>query len=195
MGILTMTRRPLQDEEIIELYWKRNERAIEETDRKYRSYLFAVTYNILHSNEDSEECLNDTYLGAWGAMPPERPTYLKAFLTTIVRRVSINRYNSQARQKRVPSNMTESLSELELFLSDDSFEKEQEAQYLGGVISAYVKDLSKRQRYIFMSRYYLAEPIENIARELGISRSMVNKEIAAIKNGLKEALKKEGYMV
>ena len=80
MGIFKRMRAPVADEEIIELYWNRDERAVEETDLKYRKYLFTIAYNILYSNEDSEECLNDTYMGAWQAIPPQRPLNLKAFL-------------------------------------------------------------------------------------------------------------------
>lgn len=195
MALFGKSKRPLSDDEIIELYWQRNERAIEETDVKYRRYLFAVAHNILNSNEDCEECLNDAYVGAWNAIPPQRPTYLKAFLTTIIRRVSINRYNEINRQKRVPSALTLSLDEIGAFVSDTSLEGEEEAQRLGRVISDYLRTLTKRQRYIFMSRYYMAEPIERVASELSVSTSTVNKEIACIKEGLKEALRKEGYTV
>ena len=91
MELLKTLRGPASDEVIIDLYWSRDERAIDETDFKYRKYLFTIAYNMLYSKEDCEECLNDTYLGAWESMPPTRPSYLKAFLTTIVRRVSIKR--------------------------------------------------------------------------------------------------------
>ena len=186
---------PLSDEDIIELYWQRDESAIDETDFKYRKYLFTIAYNILYSNEDCEECLNDTYLGTWGAIPPERPNYLKAFLTTIIRRVSINRYNEKNREKRIPSNMTDSLEELGDIMGENSIVQEIQAEQLGKIISDYLRSLNKRQRYIFMSRYYMAEPIDKVARELGMSKSTVNKEIALIKSGLKKVLEREGYRV
>lgn len=195
MGILNLIRRPASDDEIIELYWNRDERAIDETDIKYRKYLFAIAYNILYSDEDCKECLNDTYMGTWEAIPPARPLNLKAFLTTIARRVAINRYNENRRQKRVPSNLTYSLEELGNTIGEDEILSEVESQRLGGVISAYLKTLSKRQRYIFMSRYYTADPIQKIADDLSISKSSVNKELAIIKNGLKEALEREGYEI
>ena len=195
MLLFKKARESLNDADIIELYWQRDERAIGETDFKYRKYLFTIAYNILYSNEDCEECIDDTYVGAWNAIPPERPAYLKAFLTTIVRRISINRYNEQNRKKRVPSNMTDSLDELEGIMGEDSLSAEICAEQLGKVISEYLRSLNKRQRYIFMSRYYVAEPIERIAQELGVSKSTVNKEIVTIKNGLKTALSKEGYTV
>lgn len=195
MGIFKRMRAPVADEEIIELYWNRDERAVEETDLKYRKYLFTIAYNILYSNEDSEECLNDTYMGAWQAIPPQRPLNLKAFLTTIAHRVAINRYNKSKSQKRIPSNLTSALEELDYMLGEDSINSEIDAKHLGEIISAYLKTLSKRQRYIFMSRYYMAEPIEKIASDLSVSKSTVNKEIVSIKVGLKNALEKEGYKV
>ena len=195
MVLFKKIKEPISDEDIIELYWQRDERAIEETDFKYRKYLFTIAYNILYSSEDCEECLNDTYVGTWEAIPPERPTYLKAFLTTIIRRVSINKYNEKNREKRIPSNMTISLDEMDDIMGENSVIREMQAEELGKIISDYVRSLSKRQRYIFMSRYYVAEPIEKIAQELGMSKSTVNKEITFIKAGLKTVLEKEGYKV
>jgi len=195
MGIFSRIRRPATDDEIIGLFWERDERAIDETDIKYRKYLFTIAYNILYSEEDSEECLNDTYIGAWEAIPPARPLNLKAFLTTIARRTAINRYNESKRQKRVPSNLTSSLEDLSNTIGENSIISEEDSARLGASISAYLKTLSKRQRYIFMSRYYTADPIEKIADDLSISKSTVNKEILVIKEGLKAALEKEGYKI
>ena len=184
----------LPDAEIVELYWQRDERAIRETDRKYQAFLLSVAYNILRDGYDCEECLNDTYLGAWNAMPPARPTVLQAFLATIMRRTAIDRYKAKKRQKRVDSELTVALSEVEELLTDGSDPAaELDARELGRVISAYIRSLPKRRRYVFMSRYYMARPIGEIAGLLGCSESTVNKEIAAIKRGLKEALEKEGY--
>ena len=183
---------PINDEQIISLYWSRNEKAIEETDFKYRKYLFTIAYHIVQDPHDCEQCLNDTYLAAWNAMPSARPNMLKAFLTTIVRRIAINRYHSNRRR----SEMTVSLSELEDFLSDEeSVDSQLDAKELGGVISDFVRSLPQRRRFIFMSRYYAAEPIDTIAKELAISRSMVNKELAAIRKALKEKLESEGYIL
>ena len=195
MELFKSLRGPVSDEGIIDLYWSRDERAIDETDFKYRKYLFTIAYNMLYSKEDCEECLNDTYIGAWDSIPPARPSYLKAFLTTIVRRVSINKYKEMTRQKRVPSSLTESLSDVEIFTAGSSGDQEQEAIWLAKVISDYLHTLSKRERYIFMSRYYIAQPIEKIAKELNVSRATVNKDIASIKQGLKEALEREGYSI
>ena len=183
---------PISDEQIVSLYWSRNEKAIEETDFKYNKYLFTMAYHIVHDPHDCEDCLNDTYLAAWNAIPPSKPNVLKAFLTTIARRIAINRYHSNLRH----SEMTVALSELEDFLSDDeSVDSRFDAKDLGRVISDFARSLSHRRRFIFMSRYYAAEPIDTIAKELGLSRSMVNKELAVIRKALKEKLESEGYIL
>lgn len=189
-------RIPLDDTRIVELYWDRDESAIDETDLKYRHYLSVVAYNIVHSVNDTEECVSDTYLGAWNSMPPHRPGMLKAFLSTIVRRSAINRYNSKIRQKDIPSELTSSLDELDGIVgTEDSTQGDFDALQLGELISRYLRELNGRQRYIFISRYYFAEPIKVIAERLCISRSSVNKEIALIKSGLRERLESEGYTV
>ena len=189
-------RIPMDDDKIVALYWERNEKAIEETDIKYNKYLFSIAYNVVHDRLDCEECLNDTYIGAWNAMPPSKPNMLKAFLTTITRRIAIKRYHSNLKQSVIPSEMTVSLSELENFLADDGdVDSEFDFERLGHVISNFVRSLSERRQFIFMSRYYVADPIDTIARDLGLSRSMVNKELAAIRSALKEKLESEGYSI
>lgn len=189
-------KKPMDDEEIVALYWDRNENAIEETDFKYKKYLYTIAYNIVYDNLDCEECLNDTYMGAWNAMPPAKPNVLKAFLTTITRRTAIKRYHRNLRKKAIPSEMTVSLSELEDFISgNEDVEEAFDAKRLGKVISDFVRSLPERRQFIFMSRYYMADPIDTIAKDLGLSRSMVNKELAAIRNTLKEKLESEGYSV
>ena len=102
----------LSDEEIIELYWKRNEDAIQQTDVKYGKYLFTIAYNIVHDRLDSEECLNDTYLGTWNKIPPERPLVFNVFLSRIMRNVAINRYKKNNAAKRVPQGLIVPLEEL-----------------------------------------------------------------------------------
>lgn len=187
---------PMDDEKIVELYWKRDEKAIKETDFKYKKYLFSIAYHIVHDRLDSEECLNDTYLGAWNAIPPSKPNVLKAFLTVIARRIAIKRYHSKSRQSVIPSEMTVSLSELEDFVADDEdIDTDFDAEKLGRVISDFVRSLSERKQFIFMSRYYVADAIDTIASDLGLSRSTVNKELAAIRSALKEKLESEGYSI
>lgn len=195
MELQTKQATTMSDEQIVALYWQRDEQAIRETDIKYKKFLLTVAYNILQDMYDSEECLNDTYIGAWNAIPPARPVLLQAFLATIMRRTAIDCYKAKKRQKRIVSELTVSLSEVEDFISDDDMYSQTDAKELGRVISDFVRSLSDRRMYIFMSRYYVARPIKEIAKLLGCSESTVNKEIAAIKCDLKEKLEKEGYVL
>lgn len=189
-------RTPLDDPAIVELYWQRDEKAIEETAFKYRKYLCVIACNIVHDHLDCEECLNDTYLGAWNAMPPSRPEILRAFLTTIMRRVAVNRYHSNMKKGNVPSEMTVALSEVEDLLGDGNATEETfEARRLGKLISDYLRTLTRRRRFIFMSRYYAANTVDSIAKDLNLSRSTVNKELAFLRKGLKDKLEKEGYLL
>lgn len=186
----------LEDDQIVELYWKRDEKAIEETDLKYKKYLITIAYNIVHDSLDCEECLNDTYIGAWNAMPPAKPTALRAFLTTIMRRIAINRYHSNQKKGNVPSEMTVALAEVEAILNKNAMREDEFDIYrLGRIISDYLRTLTERRRFIFMSRYYTANTVNKIAKDLKISRSTVNKELAFIKIKLKEKLESEGYAI
>ena len=189
-------RMPMDDDKIVALYWERDEKAIEETDFKYKKYLFSIAYNMVHDRLACEDCLNDTYLGAWNAIPPSRPNVLKAFLTTITRRVAIKRYHRNLRQSVIPSELTVSLSEIEDFVADDGdVDSEFDAERLGRIISDFVRSLPERKQFIFISRYYLADPIDTIASDLSLSRSMVNKVLSAIRSALKEKLESEGYSI
>ena len=185
----------ISDEMIVSLYWQRDEQAIRETDRKYRKFLLSVANNILHNLSDNEECLNDTYIGAWNAIPPARPIILQAFLASIMRRTAINRFQANNCQKRVASELAVSLSELEDFIADKGdMEEEMETKELSRLISDFVKSLPDRQMYIFVSRYYIADPLLTISKELGCSVATVKRELAKIKTSLKKRLESEGYI-
>ena len=182
--------RILSDDEIIALYWARNENAIKHTDDKYRAYLLKIANNILKDMQDSEECLNDTYLSAWNTIPPERPYLLKAFLAAIVRNQSLMVGRRQKAQKRAAMSQAVSLSELEDVLAD--VRETDDAHMLAEVIESYIARLDKDQRYIFLGRYYFGKSIDDIASEMGVSRSKVSKQIAYIKQTLREKLQEEG---
>lgn len=189
-------RTVMADEHIIELYWQRNENAIEETDKKYGAFMFGIAYNILHDRMDSEECRNDTYLGIWNAIPPTRPAAFPAFIMQIVRRKAINRYKEKTAKRRVPSELTVSMEDLDGALhSEMSVENEYTAEEVGKVIGDYVRGLTDRQQYIFMSRYYVSDSVKDIARELAVSHHTVYRELEHIKSGLKEHLERNGVYV
>lgn len=186
----------IADEQIIELYWQRNENAIQETDKKYGQFLFGIAYNILHDRLDCEECQNDTYLGVWNAIPPTRPIAFPAFITQIMRNIAINRFKEKTSKKRIPSELTVSIEDVNNILhSGDTVAAEYEAEEVGRIINDYVRQLSDRQRYIFIDRFYLAEPVETIANDLSISVPTVYREIEKIKQGLKLHLERNDIFI
>ena len=184
----------LADEQIIALYFAREETAISETSRKYGCYLLTIAKNILNNSEDSEECVNDTYYKAWNAIPPTQPRVLRAFLAKITRRAAFDRYDEANRLKRIPPEQMVSLSDFEGMIPNAvTPEKELEVRALGRVISVYLETISDRRLYIFLSRFFYVMPIANIAEKLGCSQSTVHKELAAMKQELRQKLRQEGY--
>lgn len=192
-AVRTDAPKPLSDERIIELYWDRDEKAISETDRKYGKYLYVIAYNIVHNRLDCEECLNDTYLGTWEAIPPHRPNVFQVFLSRIMRNIAVDRLREISAQKRVPSEMIVSLDELGDCIADDTTPEEELAvEQLTRVLEDYVKTLDDREQFIFVCRYYYADKVSSIARMLQIGESTVYRELTAIREGLKARLEKEG---
>lgn len=183
----------LSDETIIDLYWDRNEKAIEETDRKYGKYLFAVAYNIVYDSMDCEECLNDTYLSTWNSIPPKRPTVFQAFLTRIMRNQAVDKFRTRSAAKRIPSELMISLDELEDCIANDlSIEEEIEVKELARALNNYLRSLPEREQFIFVCRYYYADKIASIAKMLKISEPTVFRSLSDMRNGLREHLEKEG---
>lgn len=186
----------VSDEQIVELYWERNETAIKLTADKYEQLLFRIAYNILHDDPDCKECLNDTYLGIWNAIPPSRPSVFAAFITRIMRNIAIDKYKEKTRRKRVPSAMTVSLEEIQDTLAfRDASEAERVSGELAKLINDYLRNLSERQRYVFISRFYMGDSFEQIAGELHIHPSTVYRETEKIKRGLKNYLERNGVYV
>ena len=184
----------LDDERIVALYWQREEKAIAETDRKYGKYLLTIAYNILHNDPDSEECLNDTYLGTWNAIPPAKPTLFQVFLSKIMRNTAVVRYKKNHAKSRVPSEMTVSLDELDGCIPyAPSVDEDYDVYRLSRLLSDYLRKMPEKRAFIFICRYYCADRIFDIANMLKVSESTVYRELDEIKKGLCEILIKEGY--
>lgn len=184
----------LKDEEIIDLYWNRNEKAISETDRKYRNYLFAVAYNIVHDNLDCEECLNDTYLCTWNSIPPQRPRVFHSFLAKIMRNAAIDKYRENSAGKRVPSELIMSLDEFGECM-DFTSSSDEEINEIAKILNTYIDNLSEREEFEFVCRYYYSDKIADIAKLLNVSESQVYRDLSDIRKNLKESLEKEGIMI
>ena len=184
----------MDDAKIIHLYWQRNQQAINETKDKYGGYCFRISFNILNNVEDSEECVNDTYLKAWNAIPPQKPNSLRMFLAKITRNLSINRFNSRVAKMRGGGEMTLVLDELAECLSHESdvFDDFQ-AKELGQFIRAFVNSLPKRDGNVFIRRYFFAESINEIAAKYGLTHNNTMVILSRTRNKLKNQLIKEGF--
>lgn len=183
----------MDDKKIIDLYWQRNETAIDETAAKYGPYCHSIAYNILDNNADAEESVNDTYLAAWSGMPPHRPSILSTFLGKITRRISIDRWRRRSAEKRGGGQITVVLDELEECIADEkSVEQEVEAKLLADVINSFVKALPDTEQQVFLCRYWYMDSVESIANEFGFSQSKVKSMLYRTREKLRTRLIKEG---
>ena len=185
----------MEDNQIIELFWQRDESAITETGRKYGAYCRTIANNILQNNEDAEECVNDTWLKAWNSIPPHRPENLRLFLAKITRNLSFNRYNENTAKKRGGKEITLVLDELAECIEDRSdVEQIIMAKELKECIKSFVTTLHERDRNVFVRRYFFVDTVKEIAGRYGLSESNVMVILSRTRKLLKEKLKKEGYV-
>ncbi len=180
------------DEEIIGLFCERSEKALKELEAKYGKICLKTSYNILGNISDAEECVNDSYLGVWHAIPPAKPNPLLTFLLKIVRNVSLNRYHRDHAMKRNSSYdlAVEELSEL--LAAPESVESLVEAKELSQTIESFLETLNKQNRVIFMRRYWFFDDYEQIAKRVGISEKNVSVKLTRIRKQLKDYLKERG---
>ena len=184
----------MDDKQIVELYWQRDEHAIEATAAKYGPYCMKISRNILEDRADSEENVNDTYLHAWNAMPPQRPAILQAFLGKIARNLALNRYKAKSAQKRQGDALALSFDELDdCAVSRPGPESETAAAELGASISAFLRTQSEDARSMFILRYFYCDSIEEISSRFGCGESRVKTTLLRTRRKLKQHLIKEGY--
>ena len=186
----------MTDAEIIDLYWERSESAIHETAHRYGPYCRTIAMNILRNEEDSEECVNDTYLNAWNSIPPERPSVFPAFLGRIARNLALDRYKARKAQKRASDETALLLSELEDCIpSGRSVEDEFEARAAAEAIDRFLSRIGKEDRILFVRRYWYADSIIMIARRFAVSESKVKTNLFRTRNKLRDYLEKEGIAI
>ena len=184
----------MDDLMIIELYFARNEQAIKETDIKYGKLCFSMANNILFNDEDSEECVNDTYLSVWNKIPPTRPNNFRAFICKIVRNLSMKKLEFNRALKRT-QNVTVSYTELEEILPDTRTAPEWEYENLGKIISDFLQHEKEDARNVFIRKYYFFDSIGDIAERYSFTESKVKNMLHHSRNKLRECLKKEGIEV
>lgn len=185
----------MTDENIIKLYFDRNEKAISVTKDKYGKYLYTIAHNILHIKEDSEESVNETYLAAWNTIPPKKPNVLKTYLAKLTRNISLKCFRKSTAQKRGGSQTDVALDELGEILSPaDSAEETIEHKELLQATHSFIEALDIEQRRIFLARYWYLYSITDISKKLGYSESKVKVTLKRTRDKLSEKLRKEGLI-
>ncbi len=186
----------MKDSEIVNLYWKRNEEAIRQTQQKYGAYLSKVAYNILSDFEDSKECVNDTYLAAWKSMPPHRPNVLSTYLGKITRQLSIDVFRKKKSAKRYASEYAISLDELGDTFSDSTTpENVFDGKMLDAAINRFICALPDDVQRAFVGRYFFLDSIKDIAGYCGMKEGKLKSLLYRTRKQLKSYLVKEGFDV
>ena len=184
----------MEDSEIVALYWARQDEAITASSEKYGAYCYAVARNILEKAEDCEECVNDTWLHAWNAMPPHRPNVLRLFFAKLTRSVSFNRYKALSAEKRGGGETEAVLEELSECLADETdVEGEAIARELTATVQRFVDGLPQREADLFLRRYFFTEPIRKIAKRYQITENYTSVILNRVRKKLRQQLVKEGY--
>ena len=183
----------MDDEAIIALYWQRSEEAIVETDRKYGRYCRTIAFQILQNDDDTDECLNDTYLRAWNIMPPKRPSLLSALLAKITRNLALDRQKFNRAEKRGGGQIPLVLGELtECIPGGTNAEEFLENKQLTALLDRFLMSLPQKNREIFMLRYWYICSVRQIAEKMGIGESSVKMTLLRTRRQLKTLLEKEG---
>ena len=186
----------MEDGAIIDLYWARSQQAIAESEKKYGSYCHTIALRILDREEDAEECVNDTWLRAWNAMPPQRPGILSAFFGKLTRNLSLDRWRKGRAAKRGGSQAEVALHELEDCLPDHRRPDEAlEARETAALISAFLRRQTQADRALFVSRYFYLEPLNDLAGRFGMSVGQVKSRLHRMRGKLKQELEREGVAV
>ena len=183
----------MEDSAIVDLYWQRSEQAIPETEHKYGGYCHTVAMRIVNNHEDAEECVNDTWLGAWNSMPENRPSYLAPYLAKLTRWLSISKLKTQNRLKRGGGEIMLSLEELDSELGEGTdLARQIELKELSEYLNAFLSRLPAEERRVFLARYWYVASIHEISEKSGCSESKVKSMLLRIRRRLKKALEEEG---
>lgn len=186
----------MEDCQIIDLYWARSETAIAETDKKYGRYCHSIAYRILFDEEDSRECVNDTWLAAWDSMPPQRPSRLAAWLGRITRNLSLNRRKAQRADKRGGGELPLALDELaDCIPAGNDPAGAADELVLKETLTRFLTGLSAENRRIFLQRYWYFCSVKEIAKDLGLTESKVKQCLFRARAALKALLQQEGFIL
>ena len=182
----------MEDLQIVELYWNRDEDAIAQSQQKYGNYCYSIAYNILHNSEDAQESLNDTWLAAWDSIPPQRPRRMEVYLGRITRNLALNRVKSLTAQKRGGGQAEAVLEELRECLPGGDMDEHLDELVLRDAINKFLRGQLSRNRAIFLRRYWAMERVEDIAMDLGLRRGQTATILYRMRRELIKHLEKEG---
>ena len=184
----------MNDTQIVQLYWDRNEQAIPATADKYGNYCTSIAKNILGNHEDAEECVNDTYMNAWNSMPPHRPSILSAFLGKITRNLSLNRYKYRTAGKRGGGEASVIFDEIaEMVSGNDIVEQEIDRRELIKAINTFLEELPIDKRGIFVRRYWYFDRIPVIASQFAMTENHVSVTLNRLRFKLQKYLMERGF--
>lgn len=184
----------MEDIEIIDLYWNRNEEAIRQTDLKYGKYLKAVAMNILNDHEDASTAVNDTYLKTWNVIPPQRPNAFLAWLSRITRSLSIDRLRYLNRKRRSASQYDLSLDELGECIGENSVNQEYDLDLLKDALNQFLRSCPEKNRNLFLCRYFYFDSLSEAAKHCGFSESAAKTQLFRMRQALRTYLEKEGFL-
>ena len=185
----------MEDSVLIDLFFCRSQDAITKTAKKYGRLCYGISYNVVGVHEDAEECVNDSYLALWDTIPPNRPESFVAYLSKIVRNISLKKLRSNRSQKRSGQENVCAIDELDEILGGaNSLEDEVDAKALSLCIDRFLRDLVPALRIAFMERYFFGDSVKQIAKNLGKSEGAVKMILLRTREKLRECLIKEGFL-
>ncbi len=186
----------MEDEQIVALYWQRDEAAITETENKYRRFCFSIADGILRSGEDAAECVNDAFLAAWNAIPPHRPEKLSAFLGKITRRLALKKRRNRSAEKRGGGSVDVSLDELEACIpSGQTVDESMDLTVLTEILNDFLAALPEEERRVFLRRYWYFDSVGEIAARFGFGESKVKMTLKRTRDKLRARLQKEDVWI
>ncbi|MBO4869840.1 MAG: sigma-70 family RNA polymerase sigma factor [Clostridia bacterium] len=194
-GLSTMEEKNVNDKEIVKLFRERNEDAVSEAKKRYEDYCLYIANNVLRDRRDAEECFNDALFAAWNSIPPQNPENLRTYLGKLVRETAVNRYKANNRQKRIKSDICQSLDEIAEIVSGGDVEEVIEGKELSAAISRFLYSADETKRNVFIRRYWFYDPIDSICKRYGFGKSKVLMMLKRTRDDLAEYLKKEGFII
>ena len=185
----------MEDEEIVELLYVHDDKGLVETKSKYNDLLNSLSFRIVRNREDTDQCVNDTYMKVWDTIPPYKPNYFKSFICKIVRQISIDKYRYNHRKERDNSEIVY-LSDMDYEVKDKkNIEDELSERLLVGELNKFIDNLDVENRVLFVRKYFFFEDSKSLSKRYGISENNINVKMLRVRNKLRDYLESEGYII